>query len=84
MIDVAEEAVCPVMDAACVLDQVSLIMGCAGVRSSFLRHAYRAPERYRVSGTEILRKYGKRRLVGCHEDHILEMAVELAKQKVDA
>ncbi|OWY59854.1 4-hydroxy-2-oxovalerate aldolase, partial [cyanobacterium TDX16] len=48
--DVAEEVVRPVMDGECVLDRMSLIMGYAGVYSSFLRHAYRAAARYDVSG----------------------------------
>ncbi|HRE02945.1 MAG TPA: hypothetical protein PLV68_16720, partial [Ilumatobacteraceae bacterium] len=35
MFDVAEEIVRPVMDGECVLDRLSLIMGYAGVYSSF-------------------------------------------------
>jgi hypothetical protein len=43
MIDVAEDVVRPVMDGECVKDRLALIMGYAGVYSSFLKHAYRAP-----------------------------------------
>ena len=78
MFDVAEEIVRPVMDDECVLDRMSLIMGYAGVYSSFLKHAYRAAERYDVSGAEILRVCGERRLVGGQEDQIIDIAVELA------
>lgn len=78
MFDVAEDVVRPVMDAECVLDRMSLIMGYAGVYSSFLKHAYRAAERYGVSGAEILRRCGERRLVGGQEDQIIDIAVELA------
>ena len=75
--DVAEEVVRPVMDGECVLDRMSLIMGYAGVYSSFLRHAYRAAERYGVSGAEILLRCGERRLVGGQEDQIIDVALEL-------
>jgi 4-hydroxy 2-oxovalerate aldolase len=76
--DVAEDVVRPVMDGECVLDRMSLIMGYAGVYSSFLRHAYRAAERYGVSGAEILLRCGERRLVGGQEDQIIDIAVELS------
>jgi 4-hydroxy 2-oxovalerate aldolase len=81
MFDVAEEIVRPVMDAECTLDRLSLIMGYAGVYSSFLRHAYRAADRYGVSGAEILLRCGERNLVGGQEDQIIEIAVDLAEAK---
>ncbi|HZT65128.1 MAG TPA: 4-hydroxy-2-oxovalerate aldolase [Acidimicrobiales bacterium] len=81
LFDVAEEVVRPVMDAECALDRLSLIMGYAGVYSSFLRHAYRAAERYGVSGADILIECGERRLVGGQEDQIIDIAVELASRK---
>jgi 4-hydroxy 2-oxovalerate aldolase len=61
-----------------VLDRMSLIMGYAGVYSSFLRHAYRAAERYGVSGAEILMRCGQRKLVGGQEDQIIDIALELS------
>jgi 4-hydroxy 2-oxovalerate aldolase len=79
--DVAEEVVRPVMDGECVLDRMSLIMGYAGVYSSFLRHAYRAADRYGVSGAEILFRCGERRLVGGQEDQIIDIAVELSAEQ---
>jgi 4-hydroxy 2-oxovalerate aldolase len=79
--DVAEEVVRPVMDGECVLDRMSLIMGYAGVYSSFLRHAYRAADRYGVSGAEILLRCGERHLVGGQEDQIIDIAVELSAEQ---
>ena len=79
MFDAAEEVVRPVMDAEPALDRLSLIMGYTGVYSSFLRHAYRAAARYEVSGAEILRRCGERKLVGGQEDQIIEIALELAE-----
>jgi 4-hydroxy 2-oxovalerate aldolase len=81
LFDVAEEIVRPVMDGECALDRLSLIMGYAGVYSSFLRHAYRAAERYGVSGADILLECGNRRLVGGQEDEIIDIAVGLANAR---
>jgi 4-hydroxy 2-oxovalerate aldolase len=78
IIDAAEDVVRPVMDDECKLDRLSIIMGYAGVYSSFLRHAYRAAERYGVSGAEILVTAGERRLVGGQEDQLIDIAMELA------
>ncbi len=78
MIDAAEDVVRPIMEGECVLDRMSLTMGYAGVYSSFLKHAYRAAERYGVSGAEILQECGRRGLVGGQEDQIIQIASTLA------
>ncbi len=79
MIDVAEDVVRPVMDDECVLDRLSLVMGYAGVYSSFLKHAYRAADRYGVTGADILMECGRRELVGGQEDQIIQIAAQLAE-----
>jgi 4-hydroxy 2-oxovalerate aldolase len=79
MIDAAEDVVRPVMDEECVLDRLALIMGYAGVYSSFLKHAYRASERYGVPGADILMECGRRKLVGGQEDQIIQIAADLAR-----
>ena len=84
MIDAAEDVVRPVMDDECVLDRLSLIMGYAGVYSSFLKHAYRASERYGVPGADILMECGRRRLVGGQEDQIIQIAAVLAARHQSA
>jgi 4-hydroxy 2-oxovalerate aldolase len=78
MIDVAEDIVRPVMDGECVKDRLAVIMGYAGVYSSFLKHAYRAAERYDVSGADILLECGRQNLVGGQEDQIIQIAATLA------
>jgi 4-hydroxy 2-oxovalerate aldolase len=80
MFDAAEDVVRPIMGGECALDRLALIMGYAGVYSSFLKHAYRAAERYGVSGAEILVHAGERRLVGGQEDQLIDIAVELASK----
>ena len=81
MIDAAEDAVRPAMDSECVLDRLALIMGYAGVYSSFLKHAYRAAERYQVSGAAILLECGRQKLVGGQEDQIIQIAAHLARRR---
>ncbi len=83
MIDVAEEVVRPVMDEECILDRLSLTMGYAGVYSSFLKHAYRAAERYDVSGADVLLECGRQKLVGGQEDQIIQIAADLAGESAD-
>jgi len=80
LVDVAEDVVRPVMDGECVLDRLAIIMGYAGVYSSFLKHAYRAAEAYGVSGAQILLRCGERQLVGGQEDQIIHIAAELAAE----
>jgi 4-hydroxy 2-oxovalerate aldolase len=82
--DVAEDVVRPLMDEEPALSRLALIMGYAGVYSSFLRHAYRAADRYGVSGADILIRCGERKLVGGQEDQIIDIAVELSAEKTDA
>ena len=78
LVDVAEDVVRPVMDGECVKDRLAIIMGYAGVYSSYLKHAYRAAERYGVSGAEILLECGRQGLVGGQEDQIIQIAATLA------
>jgi 4-hydroxy 2-oxovalerate aldolase len=79
MLDIAEDVVRPVMDDECIPDRLSIVMGYAGVYSSFLKHAERVAERYGVPGSAILVEAGRRRLVGGQEDQLIEIAAGLAK-----
>jgi 4-hydroxy 2-oxovalerate aldolase len=81
MFDAAEDVVLPIMDGEPALSRLALIMGYTGVYSSFLKHAFRAAERYSVSGADILLRCGERGLVGGQEDQIVEIAAELAAEK---
>ncbi len=66
------------MDEECAVDRLSLIMGYAGVYSSFLKHAYRAAEHYGVSAPRVLVEAGNRGLVGGQEDQLIDIAVGLS------
>jgi len=80
LIDVAEEVVRPEMNGDCVADRLSILMGYAGVYSSFLRHADRAAQRYGVSGAQVLLEAGRRKLVGGQEDQLIDIALEIARR----
>ncbi|HEX4705322.1 MAG TPA: 4-hydroxy-2-oxovalerate aldolase [Pseudonocardiaceae bacterium] len=77
IVDAAEDVVAPAMPEECRLDRMALMMGYAGVYSSFLKHAYAQAERYGVSGAQILLRAGARKLVGGQEDQLIDIALEL-------
>ena len=79
MMDVAEEVVRPILPRPQVVDRAALLLGYAGVYSSFLLHAERAAERFGVSTKEILLEVGRRKAVGGQEDLVIEIAAELSR-----
>ncbi|WP_112265915.1 4-hydroxy-2-oxovalerate aldolase [Lentzea terrae] len=82
IVDAAEDVVRPVMPEECLLDRMALMMGYAGVYSSFLKHAYTQANRYGVSGAQILVRAGERKLVGGQEDQLIDIALELSRENV--
>lgn len=79
--DVAEEIVEPVMHRPQVIRTDSLMLGYAGVYSSFLLHTRRAAEKFGLNPRDILIELGRRRMVGGQEDMIVDVAYQLAQQK---
>jgi len=77
----AEDVVRPLMRREPVADRNAVVMGYAGVYSSFLLHAERAAERYDVPAHEILMEAGRRNYVGGQEDMLIDIAVGLAQQR---
>jgi 4-hydroxy 2-oxovalerate aldolase len=62
-------------------DRSAIVQGYAGVYSSFLLHAERAAERYGVATHEILQRVGAAGYVGGQEDMIIDIAIQLARQR---
>ncbi|TWF93734.1 4-hydroxy-2-oxovalerate aldolase [Saccharopolyspora dendranthemae] len=79
--DAAEDVVRPAMPEECLLDRSALMMGYAGVYSSFLKHAANQAERYGVSQAQLLVRAGERKLVGGQEDQLIDIALELQREQ---
>lgn len=78
LMDVAEEAVRPLMKYPQVIDRTALLLGYAGVYSSFLRKAQAAASRYGLEPGVILLEAGRRGAVGGQEDLLEEIAYSMA------
>lgn len=81
LMDAAEYVVAPFMPFQPGRDQDSIAIGYAGVYSTFLLHAKRAAERYGLDARDMLVELGRREAVAGQEDWILDVALELAKEK---
>jgi len=81
VMDVAEDLVVPMMDTPVRIDRDALILGYAGVYSSFLLFAQRAAENYGLSSRDILVELGKRKTIGGQEDMIEDVALDMVKAR---
>ncbi|MBP3895352.1 MAG: 4-hydroxy-2-oxovalerate aldolase [Mogibacterium sp.] len=81
LMDVAAEAVDPIMQRPQIISNGSFMLGYAGVYSSFLLHVYDAAEKYKLDPRDILIELGRRGMVGGQEDMIIDVAYQLSQNK---
>lgn len=81
MMDTAEDVVGPLIKGTQEIKKGSLVLGYAGVYSSFLLHAERAGKRFGLDPRDILTELGKMKVVGGQEDMILDVAAKLSKRE---
>ena len=68
------------MERPQVVRNAPLMLGYAGVYSSFLLHTYRAAEKFGLDPRRILIELGRRRMVGGQEDMIIDVAYQMKNQ----
>lgn len=81
LMDVGQEVIDPIMHRPQVISNDALVIGYAGAYGSFLLHARRAAEKFGVDSRDILMELGRRKTVGGQEDLIIDVAIELSKQR---
>ena len=81
IMDAAEDVALPIMGQPTRISRDALILGHAGVYSSFLLHAKRAEHKHGVPSRDILIELGRRKTVGGQEDMIEDVALEMLRAR---
>ncbi len=81
LMDAAEFIIAPIMPYQPFPNRDAISLGYAGVYSTFLLHAQHAGERYQIDPRAILVELGRRKAVAGQEDWILDVALDLARQR---
>ncbi len=81
LMDVGEKIVKPIMSGPQEINNAALMLGYAGVYSSFLLHSCRAAKKFNLDPRDIMVELGKRKAVGGQEDWIVDVAVQMAEER---
>ncbi|WP_329000551.1 4-hydroxy-2-oxovalerate aldolase [Kribbella sp. NBC_00709] len=77
----AEQVVAACMKAPQIIDEAALLIGYAGVYSTFFHPTKRAAAKYGTPVRDILLELGRRNIIGGQEDMIIDVAAELAGRR---
>jgi 4-hydroxy 2-oxovalerate aldolase len=80
LMDVAERVLAPLMTEPQIIDETALLLGYAGLYSTFFHPAKRAVAKYGVSMRELLMELARREVIGGQEDMIIDVAADLASR----
>jgi len=78
LMDLAAGSLDPILQKPQYIDNGSLMLGYAGVYSSFLLHVYDAAKKFELEPRDILVELGRRGMVGGQEDMIIDVAYHLS------
>ncbi|NLT31748.1 MAG: 4-hydroxy-2-oxovalerate aldolase [Propionibacterium sp.] len=81
LVDTAEQVLAPLMRDPQIVDETALLLGYAGVYSTFFHPTKRAAARFGLPGRDILLELGRRGIIGGQEDMIIDIASEMAKAR---
>lgn len=81
MLDASDIAEKEVMPSIPVIKSESIVSGLAGVFSGFAKHVTRISNEYGVDQRDVYRELGKRKVIGGQEDIIIEVVMDLVKNK---
>jgi len=82
LMDISDEIVSKIMVKPQEISSISLISGLSGVFSSFATQVKIASERFKVDPRDIFVELGRRKILAGQEDFIVDIAMNLAQQKV--
>jgi 4-hydroxy 2-oxovalerate aldolase len=81
LMDIAKDIMPGIIQRPQTIDTGSLMLGYAGVYSSFLLHVYNAAEKFGLDARDILVELGRRKMIGGQEDMIVDVSYQLSQER---
>lgn len=81
MLDASDIAESNIMKNVPIIKSESIVSGLSGVFSGFAKHVMRISSEYEVDPRDVYRELGKRKIVGGQEDMIIEVVMDLIRNR---